>query len=51
VFVAVIIVFFVLCAGLVKACDRIIGPDEGQLDVDLDAELDAERGRVEVVDR
>ncbi len=27
-FVAVIIGFFALCLLLVKACDRIIGPDE-----------------------
>jgi hypothetical protein len=27
-FVAVILVFFALCVLLVKACDRIIGPDE-----------------------
>jgi hypothetical protein len=34
-FVAVIIAFFAVCLLLVKACDRIIGPDEGQLDEDL----------------
>ena len=27
-FVAVIIAFFGLCLGLVKLCDRLIGPDE-----------------------
>ena len=31
-FVAVTIAFFGLCVLLVKACDRIIGPDEGRLD-------------------
>ena len=31
-FVAVIIAFFAVCVLLVKACDRIIGPDEGRLD-------------------
>jgi hypothetical protein len=31
-FVAVIIAFFAVCLLLVKACDRVIGPDEGQLD-------------------
>jgi hypothetical protein len=51
VFVAVIIVFFGLCGGLVKACDRIIGPDEGQLDVGQDAELEAERSEIATVDR
>ena len=33
-FVAVIIAFFAVCLLLVKACDRIIGPDDGQLDED-----------------
>jgi hypothetical protein len=33
-FVVVIIAFFAVCLLLVKACDRIIGPDEGQLDED-----------------
>jgi len=28
VFVAVIIAFFGLCLGLVKVCDRLIGPDD-----------------------
>jgi hypothetical protein len=28
VFVAVIIALFALCLGLVKACDRLLGPDE-----------------------
>lgn len=27
-FVAITIAFFALAAGLVKVCDRIIGPDE-----------------------
>jgi hypothetical protein len=31
-FVAVIIAFFAVCLLFVKACDRVIGPDEGQLD-------------------
>ena len=43
VLVAVIVVFFALCLGLVKACDRIIGPDDPQ--------LDAERTGTEVVNR
>jgi hypothetical protein len=34
-FVAVIIAFFAVCLLLVKACDRIIGPDDGQLDEDV----------------
>lgn len=34
-FVAVIIAFFAVCLLLVRACDRIIGPDEGQLDEDV----------------
>jgi hypothetical protein len=42
VFVAVIIVFFALCLGLVKACDRIIGPDDPQLDAEhTEAEAEA----------
>jgi len=31
-FVAVIVAFFALCLLLVRACDRIIGPDDAQLD-------------------
>lgn len=34
-FVAVIVAFFAVCLLLVKACDRIIGPDPGQLDEDV----------------
>ncbi len=34
-FVAVTLTFFALCLLLVKACDRIIGPDEGLLDEDV----------------
>ena len=35
-FVAVIIAFFAVCLLFVKACDRIIGPDDGQpLDEDV----------------
>lgn len=33
-FVAVIVAFFAVCLLLIKACDRIIGPDSGQLDDD-----------------
>ena len=41
VFVAVIVLFFALCLGLVKACDRIIGPDDAQLDAErTDAEAE-----------
>ncbi len=39
-FVAVIIAFFALCLLLVKACDRIIGPDDGQLDEDIATPLE-----------
>lgn len=39
-FVAVIIAFFAVCLLLVKACDRIIGPDEGQLDEDTTTPLE-----------
>ena len=28
VFVAVILTFFAVCLGLVKACDRLVGPDQ-----------------------
>ena len=28
VFVAVILAFFAVCLGLVKACDRLVGPDQ-----------------------
>ena len=28
-FVGIIVIFFVLAAGFVVACDRIVGPDEG----------------------
>lgn len=42
-FVAVIIVFFALCLVLVRLCDRIVGPD--------DAQLDAERFEVEATGR
>jgi hypothetical protein len=34
-FVAVIVAFFAVCLLLVKACDRIIGLDDGQLDEDV----------------
>jgi hypothetical protein len=43
IFVAVIVAFFAVCVLLVKACDRIIGPD--------DAQLDGERTEVEAVSR
>lgn len=36
-FVAVIIAFFAVCLLLVRACDRIIGPDDGRLDEDAPA--------------
>ena len=39
-FVAVIIAFFAVCLLLVKACDRIIGPDEGRLDEEPTAPLE-----------
>ncbi len=38
-FVAVTVTFFALCLLLVRACDRIIGPDDGPLD---EAALDPE---------
>lgn len=31
IYVAVVVVFFVLAAGYVTACDRIIGPDPDDL--------------------
>jgi len=34
IFVAVIVAFFAVCALLVKACDRLIGPDDPQLDAE-----------------
>ncbi|HEY6532126.1 MAG TPA: hypothetical protein VIY72_07470 [Acidimicrobiales bacterium] len=34
-FVAVILAFFAVCLLFVKACDRIVGPDDGQLDDDV----------------
>jgi hypothetical protein len=43
IFVAVIVAFFAVCVLLVKACDRIIGPD--------DAQVDAEHTEVEAVGR
>ena len=27
VFIAIVVVFFALCVGYVRVCDRIIGPD------------------------
>lgn len=39
-FVAVIIAFFAVCVLLVKACDRIIGPDDGRLDDEAPAALE-----------
>ena len=41
VFIAVIVVFFVLCALYVQLCDRMIGPDELALaGKDTDPQLD-----------
>jgi hypothetical protein len=44
VFIAVMVVFFVLCALYVQLCDRMIGPDELALaGKDTDTELDSDQ--------
>jgi hypothetical protein len=43
IFIAVMIVFFVLCALYVQLCDRMIGPDESALAArDDDSAVDSE---------
>ncbi|MBV9950543.1 MAG: hypothetical protein JO291_01230 [Acidimicrobiia bacterium] len=39
-FIAITIAFFVLCAGVVRLCDRVIGPDSDHVLVD-DEHVDA----------
>jgi hypothetical protein len=42
-FVAILVAFFALAVVFVRACDRIVGPDTGSLDVaDTEATSDAD---------
>jgi hypothetical protein len=45
--VLLIVAFFALCVGLVRGCDRIIGPDDAELAAST-SEADTERERVGV---
>jgi len=45
--VLLIVAFFALCVGLVRGCDRIIGPDDAELAAPP-SEADTERERVGV---